>query len=61
MATWLPLVIITHGMSLVQKMKGNYQTFCQLADSALTHILLEGVMSHRIDMVFADISNEHEP
>ena len=33
-------------------MKGNDQTFSQLAESALTHILLEGVMSHRIDVVF---------
>ena len=36
---------IIDGMSLVQKMKGNDQTFAQLAESALTHILHEGVMS----------------
>ena len=40
-------------MSLVQKMKGNDQTFSQHADSALTHILHEGVRSHRIDVFFA--------
>ena len=33
-------------------MKGNDQTFSQLAESALIHILHEGVMSHRIDVVF---------
>ena len=38
-------------MSLVQKMKGNDQTLSQLADSALTHILHEGVRSHRIVVV----------
>ena len=48
-----PSVTITDGMSLVQKMKGNDQTFSQHADSALTHILHEGVRSHRIDVVFA--------
>ena len=47
-----PSVTITDGMSLVQKMKGNAQTFSQHADSALTHILHEGVRSHRIDVVF---------
>ena len=64
-----PSVTITDGMSLVQKMKGNTQTFSQHADSALTHILHEGVNSHRIDVVFntyredsiknADISNRN--
>ena len=34
---------IIDDISLVQKMKGNDQTFSQLADSALTHILHEGV------------------
>ena len=64
-------VTITDGMtSLVQKMKDNDQTFFQHADSALTHILHEGVRSHRIDFVFAtyredsiknaEISNIHE-
>ena len=45
-------VTITGGISLVEKMKGNYQQFFQHADSALTHILREGVRSHRIDGVF---------
>ena len=48
-----PSVTITDGMSLVQKMKGNDQTFSQHADSALNHILHEGVRSHIIDLVFA--------
>ena len=48
-----PSVTITDGMSLVQKMKGNDQTFSKHADSALTHILHVGVRSHRIDVVFA--------
>ena len=39
-------------MSLVQKMKGNEQTFAQLADSVLTQILHEGAKSQRIDVVF---------
>ena len=34
---------IIDGMSLVQKIKGNDQTFSQLAESVLTHILHEGV------------------
>ena len=34
------------------KRMGNDQTFSQLAESALTHILHEGVRSHRIDGVF---------
>ena len=48
-----PSVTITDGTSLVQKMKGNDQTYSQHADSALTHILHEGVRSHRIDLVLA--------
>ena len=40
------------GMSLVQKMKGNDQTFSQLAESALIQILHEGARSERIDVVF---------
>ena len=48
-----PSVTITDGMSLVRKMKGNHQTFSQHAYSALTHILHEGVRSHRIDLFFA--------
>ena len=47
-----PSATIIDGMSFVQKMKGNDQTFSQLAESVLTHILHEGVMSHRIDVVF---------
>ena len=39
-------------MSLVQKMKGNEQTFSQLADSVLTQILHEGGRSQRIDVIF---------
>ena len=45
-------VTITGGISLVEKMKGNDQPFFQHVDSALTHILHEGVRSHRIDGVF---------
>ena len=48
-----PSDTITDGMSLVQKMKGNNQTFSQHAYSALTHTLHEGVRSHRIAVVFA--------
>ncbi len=47
-----PSDTITDGMSLVQKMKGNDQTFSQHAYSALTNILHEGVRSHRIAVVF---------
>jgi len=47
-----PSATIIEGMSLVQKMKGNDQTFSQLADSALTQILHEGARSQRIDVVF---------
>ena len=47
-----PSATIIDGMSLVQKMKGNDQTFSQLADSALTQILHEGARSQRIDVVF---------
>ncbi|KAJ8389301.1 hypothetical protein AAFF_G00121660 [Aldrovandia affinis] len=43
---------IIDGMSLVQKMKGNDQTFSQRAASALTQILHEGARSQRIDVVF---------
>ncbi|KAJ8395232.1 hypothetical protein AAFF_G00034340 [Aldrovandia affinis] len=43
---------ILDGMSLVQKMKGNDQTFSQRAASALTQILHEGARSQRIDVVF---------
>ncbi|KAJ8403211.1 hypothetical protein AAFF_G00354280 [Aldrovandia affinis] len=47
-----PSATIIDGMSLVQKMKGNDQTFSQLAASALTQILHEGARSQRIDVVF---------
>ena len=47
-----PSSTIIDDMILVQKMKGNEQIFAQLAESALTHILHEGVGSHRIDVVF---------
>ena len=43
---------IIDDMSLVQMMKGSDQTLSQLVDSALTHILLEGIRSHGIDVVF---------
>ena len=43
---------IIDGMSLVQKMKGNDQTFSQLAELALIQILHEGARSERIDVVF---------
>ena len=39
-------------MSLVQKKKGNDHIFSQLTDSAKTHVLHEGVRSHRIDVIF---------
>jgi len=39
-------------MSLVQKLKGNDQTFWQLAESALSHVLHERSKSHLIDVVF---------
>ena len=47
-----PFATIIDGMSLIQKLKGNDQTFSQLAESELTHLLHEGVRSHRIDVVF---------
>ena len=53
-----PSVTITDGMSLVQKMKGNDQTFSKHAYAALTHILHVGVRSHRIDVVFATYREE---
>ncbi|KAJ8387590.1 hypothetical protein AAFF_G00152860 [Aldrovandia affinis] len=46
-----PSATIIDGMSLVQKMKGNDQTFSQRAASALTQILHEGARSQRIDVV----------
>ena len=47
-----PSATIIGNMSLVQMMKGNDQTFSQLADSALAHILYEGVRSHGIGVIF---------
>ena len=47
-----PSATIIDGMSLVQKLNGNDQTFWQLAESALSHVLHEGSKSHRIDVVF---------
>ncbi|KAJ8388288.1 hypothetical protein AAFF_G00135490 [Aldrovandia affinis] len=47
-----PSATIIDGMSLVQKMKGNDQTFSQCAASALTQILHEGARSQRIDVIF---------
>ena len=47
-----PSATIIDGMSLVQKLQGNDQTFLQLAESALSHALHEGSKSHRIDVVF---------
>ena len=47
-----PSATIIDGMSLVQKMKANDQSFSQLADSALTQVLHEGTRSQRIDVVF---------
>ena len=44
-----PSATIIDGMSLIQKMKGNDQTFSQLE---LTRTLHDGVRSHRIDVVF---------
>ena len=54
-----PSVAITHGMSLVQKTKANDQTFSQLTDSALTHILHKGDRIHRINVVF-DVEREDQ-
>ena len=48
----LPLATIIDGMSLVQKLKVNDQTFSELAELALSHVLHEGVTSHRIDVIF---------
>lgn len=47
-----PSATIIDGMSLIQKLKGNEQTFSQLADSVLNQILHEGAKSQRIDVVF---------
>ena len=46
-----PSATIIEGTSLLQKMKGNDQTFSQLADSALTLILHNGAGSHIIDSI----------
>ncbi|KAJ8367500.1 hypothetical protein AAFF_G00317230 [Aldrovandia affinis] len=47
-----PSATIIDGMSLIQKMKDNDQTFSQHAASALTQLLHEGARSQRIDVVF---------
>ena len=46
--------------NLVQKMKGSAQIISQLADSALTHILHEGVGTHIIDMVFDSDTHQED-
>ena len=43
---------IIDGMSLVQRMKGNEQTFSQLSETILSIVLHEGGQSERIDVVF---------
>jgi len=43
---------ISDGMSLVQKLKGNDQTFWQLTETALSYVLHEGSKSHCTDVVF---------
>jgi len=43
---------IIDGMSLAQELKGNDQTFLQLAESALSHVLYESSKSHCTDVVF---------
>jgi len=47
-----PSATIIDGMSLVQKMKGNDQTFSQLAESVMLMVLHEGTQSQRSDVVF---------
>jgi len=47
-----PSATVIDGMSLIQKLKGNDQTFWQLAESALSHVLQQGSKSHRIDVIF---------
>ncbi|KAG0693191.1 hypothetical protein GWK47_027597 [Chionoecetes opilio] len=47
-----PSATIIDGMSLVQKLKGNDNTFSQLAGTALSHVVHEGAKSRRIDVVF---------
>ena len=39
-------------MSLVQKMNGKNKTFAQPAVSVVSLVLLDGLQSHRIDVVF---------
>ena len=45
---------VIDGMSLVQNMKGNDQAFSKLADSALTHILHEGVTGSMCSSICID-------
>ncbi|KAG0697409.1 hypothetical protein GWK47_003028 [Chionoecetes opilio] len=47
-----PSATIIDGMSLVQKLKGNDNTFSQLAGTALSHVVPEGAKSRRIYVVF---------
>jgi len=47
-----PSATIVDGMSVVQKLKGNDQTFLQLAELALSHVLHEESKSRRIDVAF---------
>jgi len=52
-----PSATIIDGMSVVQKLKENDQTFLQLAESALSHVLHEGSKSRHTDIVF-DVNRE---
>ena len=47
-----PSTCTIDGMSLVQKMNGNNNTFAQLAENVMSLVLHEGSQSHRIDVVF---------
>lgn len=43
---------ITDGMVVIQQMKGNDQTFLQMTESALSHVLHEGSKCHCTEIVF---------
>jgi len=47
-----PSATVIDRMSVVQKLKGNDQSFLQLAESAVFHVLHEGCKRHRVDVVF---------
>ena len=47
-----PSVTIIDGMSIVNKIKGNENTFLDVAESVLNYVLHEGFRSQRIDVVF---------